>query len=233
MDGKMNKKLLIIYEALLKHYGPQGWWPLTSLVEEGKDGGYHPGDYEHPKTELDAYEIIVGAILTQNTSWSAVERAIQNLRQIGALDPHALLSLSDSELKRAIKPAGFYNQKALYLKEATKFFMSLSKKTPTRKDLLSVKGVGNETADSILLYAYKQPQFVIDAYTKRIAFALNLADESAGYMELKKLFESNLPKDVALYQEFHALLVEHAKHFYSKKTRSSLQTEVDFLKEFL
>src|SRR5690606_5879346 len=233
MDGNMNKKLLIIYEALLKHYGPQGWWPLTSLVEEGKDGGYHPGDYEHPKTELDAYEIIVGAILTQNTSWSAVERAIQNLRQMGALDPHALLSLSDSKLKRAIKPAGYYNQKALYLKEATKFFMSLNKKTPTRKDLLSVKGVGNETADSILLYAYKQPQFVIDAYTKRIAFALNLADESVGYMELKDLFESNLPKDVALYQEFHALLVEHAKHFYSKKTRSSLQTEVDFLKEFL
>jgi len=113
---------------------------------------------------------------------------------MGALDPHALLSLSDSELKRAIKPAGFYNQKALYLKEATKFFMSLNKKTPTRKDLLSVKGVGNETADSILLYAYKQPQFVIDAYTKRIAFALNLADEKAGYMELKKLFESIYPK---------------------------------------
>jgi len=99
--------------------------------------------------------------------------------------------------------------------------------------LLSVKGVGNETADSILLYAYKQPQFVIDAYTKRIAFALNLADESVGYMELKKLFESNLPKDVALYQEFHALLVEHAKRFYSGKARASSITFVDFLREIL
>jgi len=99
----------------------------------------------------------------------------------------------------------------------TKFFIELDGKVPTRKELLSVKGIGNETADSILLYAYKQSEFVVDAYTKRIFSYLGLVDENVKYMELKKLFESNLPKDIAIYQEYHALIVEHAKRYYSKK----------------
>jgi len=98
---------------------------------------------------------------------------------------------------------------------------------------MSVKGVGNETADSILLYAYKQPEFVIDAYTKRIVTSLGFAERGAGYIELKDLFESNLPRDVAIYQEYHALLVEHAKRFYSGKAREHSGASVDFLREIL
>ncbi|NLG95145.1 MAG: endonuclease III domain-containing protein [Acetomicrobium flavidum] len=216
---------MAIYEALLKHYGPQGWWPVA--------GSYHPGDYGVPKNEEETFEIIAGAVLTQNTAWTSVERALENLRRIDALNPHKILALSLDALKSAIRPAGFFNQKAIYLREMADFFMGLKGRTPSRKELMSVKGVGNETADSILLYAYKRPEFVIDAYTKRIVISLGLAERKAGYMELKNLFESNLPGDVALYQEYHALLVEHAKRFYSSKARASSGASVAFLRGIL
>ena len=219
----MNAKVMAIYEALLKHYGPQGWWPVA--------GRYHPGDYGYPKNEEEAFEIIVGAVLTQNTAWTSVERALENLRRIEALNPCKILALSLDVLKSAVRPAGFFNQKAIYLREVALLFAGLKGRTPSRKELMSVKGVGNETADSILLYAYKRPEFVIDAYTKRIATALGLAERGAGYMELKDLFESNLPRDVALYQEYHALLVEHAKRFYSGKAQESSGASVDFLRD--
>ena len=221
----MNAKVMAIYEALLKHYGPQGWWPVL--------GSYHPGDYGYPRNEEETFEIIAGAVLTQNTAWTSVERALENLRRIDALDPHKILALSLDALKSAIRPAGFFNQKAIYLREMADFFVGLKGRTPSRKELMSVKGVGNETADSILLYAYKRPHFVIDAYTKRIVISLGLAERKAGYMELKNLFESNLPGDVALYQEYHALLVEHAKRFYSSKARESSGASMDFLREIL
>jgi len=219
----VNAKVMAIYEALLKHYGPQGWWPVA--------GSYHPGDYGVPKNEEEAFEIIAGAVLTQNTAWTSVERALENLRRIEALNPCKILALSLDVLKSAIRPAGFFNQKAIYLREVALLFAGLKGRTPSRKELMSVKGVGNETADSILLYAYKRPEFVIDAYTKRIATALGLAERGAGYMELKDLFESNLPRDVALYQEYHALLVEHAKRFYSGKAQESSGASVDFLRD--
>jgi len=221
----VNAKVMAIYEALLKHYGPQGWWPVL--------GSYHPGDYGYPRNEEEAFEIIVGAVLTQNTAWTSVERALENLRRIEALNPCKILTLSWDVLKSAIRPAGFFNQKAIYLREIALLFAGLKGRTPSRKELMSVKGVGNETADSILLYAYKRPEFVIDAYTKRIATALGLAERGAGYMELKDLFESNLPRDVAIYQEYHALLVEHAKRFYSGKAQESSGASVDFLREIL
>ena len=221
----MDKGIIAIYEALLDAYGPQGWWPVA--------GSYHPGDYGVPKNEEEAFEIIVGAVLTQNTAWTSVERALKNLRRIDALNPHKILALSLDVLKSAIRPAGFFNQKAIYLREMADFFVGLKGRTPSRKELMSVKGVGNETADSILLYAYKRPEFVIDAYTKRIVISLGLAERKAGYMELKNLFESNLPGDVALYQEYHALLVEHAKRFYSSKARESSGASMDFLREIL
>ncbi len=219
----MNAKVMAIYEALLKHYGPQGWWPVL--------GSYHPGDYGYPRNEEEAFEIIAGAVLTQNTAWTSVERALENLRRIEALNPCKILTLSWDVLKSAIRPAGFFNQKAIYLREIALLFAGLKGRTPSRKELMSVKGVGNETADSILLYAYKRPEFVIDAYTKRIATALGLAERGAGYMELKDLFESNLPRDVAIYQEYHALLVEHAKRFYSGKAQESSGASVDFLRD--
>jgi len=220
---KVNAKVMAIYEALLKHYGPQGWWPVA--------GRYHPGDYGYPRNEEEAFEIIAGAVLTQNTAWTSVERALENLRRIEALNPCKILTLSWDVLKSAIRPAGFFNQKAIYLREIALLFAGLKGRTPSRKELMSVKGVGNETADSILLYAYKRPEFVIDAYTKRIATALGLAERGAGYMELKDLFESNLPRDVAIYQEYHALLVEHAKRFYSGKAQESSGASVDFLRD--
>ena len=219
----MDKGIIAIYEALLDAYGPQGWWHVA--------GSYHPGDYGGPKNEVEAFEIIVGAVLTQNTAWTSVERALENLRGIKALNPHKILALSLDALKSAIRPAGFFNQKAIYLREMADFFVGLKGRTPSRKELMSVKGVGNETAVSILLYAYKRPEFVIDAYTKRIVTSLGLAERKAGYMELKNLFESNLPGDVALYQEYHALLVDHAKRFYSGKARESSGVFVDFLRD--
>ncbi len=218
----MHKLIIKIYEKLYDLYGPQGWWPLinhdgTNPTKTGAIRGYHPENYDLPTTRNQVYEIIIGAILTQNTSWLSAEMALFNLDELNAIEPEKLLKLDDETLKSTIRCAGFLNQKAVYLREITEFFIESDGKVPTRKELLGVKGVGNETADSILLYAYKQPQFVVDAYTKRIFIHLGLVNENIKYMELKNLFESSLPKDVALYQEYHALIVEHAKRYYSKK----------------
>jgi endonuclease-3 related protein len=219
---KMQELIIKIYEKLYELYGPQGWWPLinhegTNPTKTGAIRGYHPGNYDLPIERNQIYEVILGAILTQNTSWLSAEMALFNLDELNAIEPEKLLLLSDETLKLAIRCAGFLNQKAIYIKEITKFFIKLNGRIPTRKELLAVKGVGNETADSILLYAYKQPEFVVDAYTKRIFVHLGFVKENIKYMELKNLFKSDLPKDVAMYQEYHALIVEHAKRYYSKK----------------
>ncbi|HWQ48602.1 MAG TPA: endonuclease III domain-containing protein [Methanosarcina sp.] len=221
-----------IYDCLFASYGPQGWWPLTELHEAGginptKTGsiqGYHPADYTYPQTRSQQFEIICGALLTQNTSWVQVEKALLNLKQLFNLkqmhsfSPEAIISLDPETLKEAIRPAGYYNQKAIRLKTLACWFSELGARIPARTELLSLKGVGPETADSILLYAFKQPSFVVDAYTKRIITNLGLADEKANYNEIKALFEENLPEDLAVYQEYHALLVEHAKRYYQKKS---------------
>ena len=221
----LKTTILKIYDCLLASYGPQGWWPLTELREKGtinplKTGavlGYHPADYSYPQTRNQQFEIICGALLTQNTSWIQVEKALLNLKQLHSLSHEAILSLDPEILKEAIRPAGYYNQKAIRLKLLAGWFSELGDRVPAREELLSLKGVGPETADSILLYAFKQPSFVVDAYTKRIVTNLGLADEEAGYNEIKALFEENLPEDLAVYQEYHALLVEHAKRYYQKK----------------
>jgi endonuclease III related protein len=220
----MNQ-ILEIYNQLLKMYGNQGWWPLLELdnkskiniTKSGSLNGYHPGDYSYPRTESQKFEICIGAILTQNTAWPNVEKALQNLKKLDAINPEKILSLDENKLKQAIKPAGYFNQKTRYLKEITSFFISLNGKSPSRNELLAVKGVGNETADSILLYAFGQPEFVVDAYTKRIFFHLGIMGEKAKYHEIKELFEKSLNKNHILFQEYHALLVEHAKRHYTKK----------------
>lgn len=220
--NKFQNQIKFIYKKLYELYGPQGWWPLISHdginpTKTGAIRGYHPGNYDLPTERNQIYEIILGAILTQNTSWLQAEKALLNLHILNAIEPKKLLLLEDETLKLAIRCAGFLNQKSIYLKEITKFFIALDGMVPTRKELMAIKGVGNETADSILLYAYKQPEFVVDVYTKRIFVHLAIVNENIKYMELKELFESNLPKDVAVYQEYHALIVEHAKRYYSKK----------------
>ncbi len=236
-----NTAIKKIYDYLLDAYGPQGWWPLTGLHANGgsnptKTGsvqGYHPGDYTYPRNSTQQFEIICGALLTQNTSWPQVETALLNLKRLKALSPEGILELDAETLKEAIKPAGYYNQKAGRLKTLAEWFSELQERNPegsaegssegssegipTREELLSLKGVGPETADSILLYAFNQPSFVIDAYTRRITANLDLAGEKAKYDEIKVLFEENLPKDPVVYQEYHALLVEHAKRHYKKK----------------
>ncbi|WP_424356137.1 endonuclease III domain-containing protein [Methanobacterium sp. MBAC-LM] len=218
----MQEQIIKIYGKLYDLYGPQGWWPLINHdginpTKTGAIRGYHPENYDLPTKRDQVYEIILGAILTQNTSWLSAEMALFNLNELNVIDPEKLLKLDVETLKSAIRCAGFLNQKSVYLREITRFFIEIDGNVPTRKELLAVKGVGNETADSILLYAYKQPQFVVDAYTKRIFSHLGIVSEDIKYMELKELFESNLHEDVPLYQEYHALIVEHAKRYYSKK----------------
>ncbi|RPJ78646.1 MAG: endonuclease III domain-containing protein [Alphaproteobacteria bacterium] len=226
-SGKKGCKPVVIevYSCLLDSYGPQGWWPLTELSEisrtkpqkTGSIQGYHHSDYSYPQTRDQQFEIICGALLTQNTSWIQVEKALFNLNRLKALSPEAVISLEPETLKEAIRPAGYYNQKALRLRILAIWFLELKDRIPTREELLSLKGIGPETADSILLYAFKQPFFVVDAYTRRIVTNLGFVDEKAGYYEIKALFEESLPHDMRVYQEYHALLVEHAKKYYQKK----------------
>lgn len=223
----MSASILKIYEKLYDLYGPQGWWPLMDLESEnikktGATHGYHPLNYDLPETENQRYEIILGAILTQNTAWTSAEKALWNLKKLDVINPGKLLNLDDEILKEAVRPAGFLNQKAAYLINITNFFISLEGRTPIRRELLKIKGVGNETADSMLLYAYKQPEFVVDAYTKRIFSHLGLVDEKISYKKLKTFFEGNIPQDVPIYQEYHALIVEHAKRYYRRKPFSDI-----------
>ena len=208
-------------------YGPQGWWPLISCgLTPGSNqyneytDCYHPGDYSYPQNDSQLFEICVGAILTQNTAWKNVEKALFNLNKLNIINPEALLNVNSHKLSSAIKPAGYYNQKTLYLKELAQFHISLNSSIPSRKKLLSVKGIGPETADSILLYAYKQPEFVIDTYTKRIFSNLGFFADKTGYEEMKKFFHKQLPENLIIYQEYHALIVAHAKKYYSGKLKS-------------
>lgn len=221
-----------IYDRLLKEYGEQGWWPLLSYdgINPNKVGsvvGYHPKDYSFPRNEDERFEIICGALLTQNTNWKNVERALVNLREGKLLDADSVLKCDINLLKKCIKSAGYYNQKAERLKVLANFFVGFDG-VPSRNDLLGMKGVGPETADSILLYAYSVPTFVVDSYTKRIVNCLGLV-KSDLYDEVKKFFENGLDEDYRVYQEFHALLVEHAKRYYLGKMNGG----TDFLKELI
>jgi endonuclease-3 related protein len=200
----------IIYCKLLKAYGPQGWWPLTV---KHRFTPKHRG--EKPDTEKRKFEIILGAILTQNTAWTNVEKAIANLNKKKLLSKEKIRKLPEKRLAELIRPSGYYNQKARKIKAMVKFLDS--KKPLSRKNLLKVWGIGPETADSILLYAYEQPFFVIDAYTGRVFTRLGLAKNNIEYEELQRMFHRKLPRNVKMYKEYHALIVEHCKRFCMKK----------------
>ena len=199
----MIKDLNLIYEKLFASFGPQGWWPAET-----------------------PFEVIVGAILTQNTNWLNVEKAIANLKQHDLLTPKKLYALPLKKLSLLIKPAGYYNIKAARLREFLKFLFSdyqgsLKKMASLdtadlRRQLLSIKGIGPETADSILLYAFKKPIFVIDAYTRRMLERHKLVKEKAVYDNLQKLFMKNLIRGERLFNQYHALLVRLAKEFCVK-----------------
>lgn len=195
-----NNALSLYYQTLFDHLGPQNWWPART-----------------------PFEVIVGAILTQNTSWTNVERAIANLRRERLLTPLALERVSFARLARLIRSSGYFRQKAKKLKAFVRFLRveysgSLARmfQTPTpelREKLLAVYGIGPETADSILLYAGHKEVFVVDAYTKRIFSRHGFVPEGVPYEELRSKIEAALPRDVSRYNEFHALLVQVGKNW--------------------
>jgi len=188
------------YDALFEAYGPQHWWPGRTR-----------------------FEVIVGAILTQNTSWSNVESAMRNLRREKLLSPIAMERVSYARLARLIRSSGYFRQKAHKLKAFVRYLRtahqgSLTKMfhTPTarlREQLLAVHGIGPETADSILLYAGKHPVFVVDAYTRRILERHHLAHGKQSYDEIRAFFEQSLPRGAALFNEYHGLIVRTGKDF--------------------
>lgn len=197
-------KLLKIYYALLREYGPQNWWPADS-----------------------PFEVMAGAILTQNANWNNVSKAIDNLKMKDLISPRRISIISQRALTNAVKPAGFYNQKAAYLKNLSRYLMKsysgdIGKMAGTdaavlRKELLEIKGLGPETADSILLYALGKSIFVIDAYTKRVFGRHGIKIKEAEYSVWQKYFESRLPGDQKLFNEYHALIVRLAKERCRKR----------------
>jgi endonuclease-3 related protein len=201
-----QETLTEIYRLLYEAFGPQHWWPGETR-----------------------FEIITGAILTQNTSWTNVEKAIKNLNNADCLTPEKLHRLNHQQLAELIRPAGYYNIKAKRLKNFSDWLfenydgdLAALERIDTqrlRAELLTIKGIGFETADSILLYAFARPVFVVDAYTARIAVRHGLLEPDADYEQLKYLFESNLPQDTQLYNEYHALLVRLGKDFCRPKAR--------------
>ena len=215
----MQKKLISIYKNLLKDYSYQGWWPIKNK--------YHPKDYSLPKTENEIFEIMVGAILTQNTLWKNVEKAIYNLYSKKIMSVAGILKTSQKALAKLIKPAGYYNQKAERIILLAKYLQKNYNSKPSkmfrkniqklRKELLGLKGIGNETADSIILYGAKKPVFVVDAYTKRIFSRMGFFKENETYENIQKFFMQNLKSDYKLYNEYHALIVELAKRSCTKK----------------
>ena len=203
--------LINIYKQLLKAYGKQGWWPLSKNQLQTK---HHQGN---PKNLKDQFEIIVGAILTQNTSWTNVEKAIYNLNKSNLLNLNKIIKAKKSKIAKLIRPAGYYNQKAERLKIIAEKIKNNSNLLKEREELLKTKGIGPETADSIILYAAEKPSFVIDAYTRRIFSRLGLIKKDLKYDEIKEFFEKKLKKDVQTYKEYHALIVQHAKQHCKTK----------------
>jgi endonuclease-3 related protein len=164
----MKNKIELIYEKLYEKYGPQGWWPIKELEQNSEiKNSYHKNNFDFPKTKLQEWEIIIGALLTQNTSFKQVTKAINNLYSKNILSPNKIILTDIGTIKQAIKPAGYFNQKSKRLTELAKWFLEL-KQIPKRCELLELNGIGPETADSILLYAFKTPSFVIDIHKKNL-----------------------------------------------------------------
>lgn len=209
-------KIRYLYNVLFKEHGHQGWWPV-SLNSDNSKAEYHPGDYDIPKNSFQLFEVCTGAILTQNTSWKQASKAILNLKKERVMDPGILISLTPERLSSLIKPSGFFNRKEKILRIFAEFFLGNGKAIPKREDLLSLFGIGKETADSILLYGYKSPVFVIDSYTKRILSRIFNLSLSAEYDLWREKFHDAFRREpgrvkTSLFNEYHALFVRHAKN---------------------
>ena len=206
-ETQRQRDLPRFYRVLSKHFGPQHWWPGET-----------------------AFEIVVGAILTQNTAWTNVEKAIANLKRAGALSARAMGALAEPELGALIRPSGYYNQKARKLKAFLAYLQqrhggSLGEmfRLPTgrlREELLAIPGIGEETADSILLYGGRHPIFVVDAYTRRILERHGMIPTSASYQQIQEVFHQQVTPSAPVYNEFHALLVQTGKqHCWKSEPR--------------
>ena len=199
--------LIKIYDILFEEFGHREWWPADT-----------------------PFEVVVGAMLTQQTRWENVEVAIDKLKAHGLMTPETLAKADTELIEECVRVTGFFRQKAERLSLISKHFATnpviLQKPVKLlRKELLSLKGVGNETADSIVLYAANKPKFVIDAYTTRMLKCVGI---EGTYCQLQKLFESELPNDVELFKEYHALIVEYGKHFCNKKRCHECLLRSDF-----
>jgi endonuclease-3 related protein len=193
-----REQLLDIYRRTLDRYGPQRWWP---------------GDTR--------FEVMVGAVLTQAAAWTNVEKAIVNLKAADVLSPTGIRSLDEPELARLVYPSGYYNSKARKLKALVDYLgrrfgddldaMEQEDMASLRSELLDVYGIGEETADDILLFGLRMPSFIVDNYTRRIFSRLGILEEKASYTVYQALFTENLPEDRELFSEYHGLIVRHAK----------------------
>jgi len=210
--------MLNIYNKLLEAYKEQGWWPIVNSFNKVV---YNKNFKNRKKTETEKLQVCLGCILTQNTTWKNVEKSLKILNKNKLISIKKLDKILDKKLALLIKSSGYYNQKTKTIKSFIKFakkYKNLNEMFSDkniRNKLLNVKGIGPETADSMLLYAGDLPYFVIDAYTKRIVERLNISKEK-DYNKLQELFHKNLEKDHKLFNEYHALLVEHAKRYCKK-----------------
>ena len=196
-----------IYKKLLKHFGPQGWWPINGVYDPEK---------KH-FSEKEKFEIMAGALLTQNTAWNNVEKALSNLKKENLVDANKISKINLKKLQALIKPSGYYRQKAKRIKDFAKTIKVIGNADNIPRDRwLEIKGIGPETADSILLYVFGKPFFVVDAYTKRLVTRLGVL-KSEDYRKVQKLFENSIPQNVEIYKEYHALIVALAKKYCKSK----------------
>ncbi len=213
MQSELKTRIEDVYCRLFGEYGPQGWWPV--IPEEGGSPAYRGG----PRTPRERLEVMLGAVLTQNTAWNGARQALENLHRAGLLEFRSLLEAPSELLAPLLRPSGYFNQKTRKIKQLLQF---LDHRYPGRWEeffreetgrmrelLLEQHGIGPETADSIVLYAAGRPSFVIDAYTLRLFSRLELCGPKARYEELQAMFERALPRDPALFAEYHALIVRH------------------------
>ncbi|MFA4881143.1 MAG: endonuclease [Candidatus Doudnabacteria bacterium] len=206
-----------LYTLLLRYYGAQHWWPISCGIRKKSERGLSGAQLE----------IMLGAILTQNTAWKNVELALANLSGARLLDWQKLRNIPKRSLAKLVNPAGYYNQKAGYIKNLVKKILrepwqENDSIEQSRRYFLAIKGIGEETADSILLYALGKPTFVVDAYTKRLFSRLGLVPGKATYAAIQDFAHKDLTlrvNKVKLYQEFHALIVKHIKEFCHPKPK--------------
>ena len=190
MPKHVRRTLREIYDRMAAHFGPTHWWPGDS-----------------------PFEIAAGAILTQNTAWTNVEKAIENLKRAKKLSPRAILECDDDVLHELLRPSGYFRVKAIRLRAFCKHLMARYDGDMATMALLGIAGIGPETADDILLYACEKPVFVIDAYTRRMLTRHGLAGDRAAYEELRAFFEHNLDTDLHVFKEYHGLIVYTGKDF--------------------